>query len=87
MQSIQGKKKKQYVILLVLKIINQVTNAKNVKNIVKKYPNEYQFCNEDINKFVLLLRNFVYPYKYMDNWERFNETSSPDKKIFTMSCI
>ena len=30
--------------------------------------------------FVLLLRKGVYPYEYMDSWERFNETSLPDKK-------
>ena len=33
-----------------------------------------------VNLFVLLLRKGVYPYGYMDSWERFNETSLPDKK-------
>ena len=42
----------------------------------------YQFCNGDLNKFVLLLRKGVYPYEYMDSWERFNETSLPPKKDF-----
>ena len=42
----------------------------------------YQFCNGDLNKFVLLLRKGVYPYEYMDSWERFNETSLPPKKSF-----
>ena len=42
----------------------------------------YQFCNGDLNKFVLLLRKGVYPYEYMDSWERFDETSLPDKKYF-----
>ena len=41
-----------------------------------------QFCNGDVNKFVLLLRKCVYPYEYMDSWERFDETSLPDKKAF-----
>ena len=31
--------------------------------------------NGNSNKFVLLLRKGVYPYKHMDRWERFNETS------------
>ena len=35
-----------------------------------------------INKFVLLLRKGVYPYKQMEIWERFNETSLPNKKAF-----
>ena len=37
---------------------------------------------EDINKFILLLRKGVYPYKYMDSWERFDETSLSDKEAF-----
>ena len=30
----------------------------------------------------MLLRNGAYPYEYMDTWERFDETSLPDKKAF-----
>ena len=33
-------------------------------------------------KFIFLLRKGVYPYEYMDSWERFDETSLPDKKFF-----
>ena len=40
----------------------------------------YQFCNRDLKKFVFLLRKGLYPYEYMDSWERFDETSLPDKK-------
>ena len=65
-------------------------NAKNVRKrslkpingLIKKFPNVYQFCSEDINKFVSLLRKGAYPYGYMDSWERFNETSLPNKKAF-----
>ena len=35
-----------------------------------------------ILKFILLLRKGVYPYEYVDNWERFKETSLPSKKDF-----
>ena len=45
----------------------------------------YEFCNEGINKFILLLRKGVYPYEYMDKWERFDETSLPDKETFDSS--
>ena len=31
---------------------------------------------------ILLLRKWVYPYEYTDSWERFDETSLPDKKVF-----
>ena len=30
----------------------------------------------------MLLRKGVYPYEYMDSWERFDETSLPDKEAF-----
>ena len=49
---------------------------------MKKFKNTYSFCNSDLNKFMLLLRKGVYPYKYMDSWEKFNETSLPSKKEF-----
>ena len=50
------------------------------KESTKRFANRCEVCNEDINKFILLLRKGVYPYEYMDSWERFNETSLPHKK-------
>ena len=55
---------------------------KLISELNKKIPNVYQFFSEDTNKFVLLLRKDVYPYEYMDSWERFDETLLPDKKAF-----
>ena len=61
------------------------------KELIKRFASTYEFCNNDttgsssserINKFILLLRKGVYPYEYMDNWERFNETSLPSKESF-----
>ena len=52
------------------------------KELIRRFANIHEFCNEDINKFVLLLRKGVYPYEYMDIWEIFNETSFPDKEAF-----
>ena len=43
------------------------------------------FCNKDIDKFILLLRKGVYPYEYLDSWERFNETSFLNKEAFYSS--
>ena len=48
---------------------------------IKSFANIYEFCNGDINKFILLLRKGVYPYEYRHSWERFNETL-PDKEAF-----
>ena len=58
------------------------TYTKSINGLIKKFPRMYQFCDGDLNKFVLLLRKCICPYEYMDSWERFNETSLPDKKYF-----
>ena len=52
------------------------------KELIKRFVSTYEFCNNDLNKFVLLLRKGVYPYEYMDTWERFNEISLPRKEDF-----
>ena len=56
------------------------TSTKSINKLIEKFPRIYQFCNGNLKKFVLLLRKGVYPYEYMDSWERFNETSLPPKK-------
>ena len=55
------------------------------KELIERFANIYEFCNGDLNKFILLLRKGVYSYEYMDNWERFDETSLPDKESFYSS--
>ena len=62
------------MVLILIKNIN--------KELIKAFASTYSFCNNDLNKFTLLLRKGVYPYKYMDNWDRFNETSLPSKESF-----
>ena len=52
------------------------------KELIKRFASTYEFCNNDLNKFVLLLRKGVYPYEYMDTWERFSEISLPSKEDF-----
>ena len=54
----------------------------SINRLIKKFHNTYRFFNEDVHNFVLLLKKGVYPYEYMDNWEKFNETSLPDKESF-----
>ena len=57
--------------------------SNKIDEISKKwFKNTCKFSNNDINKFILLLRNGVYTYKYMDEWEKFNETTLPEKEIF-----
>ena len=79
---------------LLLKCFNcNIYYKKKFNNdLIKKFKNTYSFCNNDttepsslkrINKFVLLLRKGVYPYEYIDTWERFNEKLLPSKKDFS----
>ena len=55
---------------------------KIIEGLIKKFPIIYQFFNGDLNKFILLLRQGVYPYEYMDSWENFEETTLPPKEVF-----
>ena len=55
---------------------------KQIKRLIKKFPNTCKFCNNDINKFILLLRKGAYPYEYMHSCKRFNQTTLPNKKAF-----
>ena len=69
---------------LLLKCFNWNTYYKKKfnKDLIKKLKNTYSFCNNDLNKFVLLLRKGVYPYEYINSWKKFNETSLPNKEDF-----
>ena len=48
----------------------------------RKFKNIFKFLNNDINKFILLLRKFVYRYDYMDDWKKFNEAKLLEKERF-----
>ena len=60
------------------------------KNYKKKYDEDLKmwfacacnFSNHDINKFILVFRKGVYPYKYMDDWEKSNKIF-PEKEDFS----
>ena len=69
---------------LILECYNckQQYRKKFNKELIKRFASTYSFCDNDLNKFVLLLRKGVYPYEYMDSWEKFNEISLPSKKHF-----
>ena len=53
-----------------------------IEGLIKKFSTVYQFCNGDLNKFILLLRKSVYPYEYMNSWEKFDETALLPKEAF-----
>ena len=55
------------------------------KELIERFASTYKFCNNDINKFIMLLRKGVYPYEYMNGWDKFNEKSIPSKESFYSS--
>ena len=56
---------------------NKIYSNKSHEELKERLKNTLKFSNNDRNKFILLLRKGVYPYEYMDDWEKFNETSIP----------
>ena len=55
------------------------------KKLIERFSNVYEFCGYDINKFLILLRKGVYPYEYMDEWNKFDEKELPSKASFYSS--
>ena len=51
-------------------------------NLIKYKCLSYNIDNNNNNndKFITLLRKLVYPYEYMNDWEKFNETTLPEKE-------
>ena len=56
---------------------------KGSRELTKRFRNTYEFCDKDINKFILFLRKGIYPSEYMDSLERFDETLLPDKEAYS----
>ena len=69
---------------LIFRCINCKKNYEKEinKELIERFASTYKFCNNDLNKFVMLLRKGVYPYEYMDGWDKFNETLIPSKESF-----
>ena len=55
------------------------------KELLERFSNTYEFCSNDLNKLLILLRKGVYPYEYMDEWNKFNEKVLPSQKSFYSS--
>ena len=61
---------------------NKNYKCKFDKKLKEQFFNTYKFSDHDFNKFILLLQKGVSLYEYMDDWEKFNETSLPEKEDF-----
>ena len=68
--------------LTKFKCCNKSYRRKFDEKLKERFFNIYKFSNHDNHKFILLLRKDIYPYKYMDDWEKFNETSLSEKEDF-----
>ena len=55
--------------------------SNNLNEKLKKwFKSTSKFSNDDINKFILLSKKGVYPYEYIDEWEKFNEATLTKKE-------
>ena len=61
---------------------NKDYSKKLDEKLKERFKNTFKVSDNDINKFILLLRKSVYPYEYMDDWGNFNETTLPKKEGF-----
>ena len=61
---------------------NKNYQRKFFEQLQERFFDTYKFSNHDTNKVILLLQKGVYPYKYLDDWEKFKQTSSPEKRDF-----
>ena len=50
------------------------------KELIERFASSYKFCNNDLDKFVMLFRKGAYTYEYADGWDKFNETLIPSKE-------
>ena len=62
--------------------VSEIDRKISYDALIRKFYSTCQLCKEDLNKFALLFRKDVYPYKSMDSWKRFKEESLPDKEYF-----
>ena len=50
--------------------------------LIERFANTYKFCDNDLDKFIMLLRKGVYLFEYFDEWDKFNEKVLPGKESY-----
>ena len=60
--------------------------AHSICNLKYKVPEDipvvFRLCHDDDDKFKVFLRKGVYPYEYMDSWEKFELPVPLDKNLY-----
>ena len=83
---IENNKEKQIHENKTIKIVYSPCKSCNTKNkqlldsLIKRFPSTYKLSKNNTNKFLLLLKKGPYPYEYMNDWNKFNETKLPSIK-------
>ena len=70
--------------LVTVKIVEK-KQLKPINRLIEKFPNTYKFFNNNINKFIFLLKKEACPYEYMVFGKDF--TNFKIKRLFTVNYI
>ena len=52
-------------------------SKQSIQSLKNNFPSTFCLVNGNIDKFILLLKKGVYPYEYMNDWKKFEETELP----------
>ena len=55
-----------------------------LNKLIESFPSIYQFCNGDLNEFVISIRKGVFPYEYIDSWKTIMKLHYHLKNIFVV---
>ena len=56
-----------------------------LSTLIERFPSTFKLCKKNMEKFILLLKKGVYPYEYMDSFDKFDETTLPNIENFYSS--
>ena len=62
---------------------NEDYSNKLDEKLKKRFKNTFKFSDNDINKFILLLKKGVYPYEYTDDWKKFETTLPEEEELYS----
>ena len=70
------------VALDIVCLVTKIINTKFDEKLKERFLNTHKLSNHGNSKFILLLQKGVYLYEYMDDSEKFNQTSLPEIEDF-----